>query len=122
MSVVNNCQLIGYTGREPDLRYTSSGKAICTFTLATKETWGDKETTWHNLVFWGKLAEVAKEYVKKGSGLAVTGRISHSQYEKDGEKRSKTEIVVDGMRLLDKKPKKEESQGDDENDNDDLPF
>ncbi len=105
---LNKAMLIGYVGQDPELRYTNSGTAVASFSIATSESWtsadGQKveKTEWHNLVAWKKLAEIVGEYVKKGSKLFVEGRIQHRAYEdKNGVKRYVTEIVLDQMLMLD---------------------
>jgi single-strand DNA-binding protein len=105
---VNKVILIGNLGKDPEVRYTGSGVAVATFTLATNESWRDAEgntqerTEWHNLVAWRKLAEVIGEYLKKGSKIYVEGRLQYRTYDdKNGVKRYVTEIVVDQMVMLD---------------------
>ncbi|MCU0452359.1 MAG: single-stranded DNA-binding protein [Bacteroidetes bacterium] len=105
---VNKVILIGNLGKDPEVRYTGSGVAVATFTLATNESWRDAEgntqerTEWHNLVAWRKLAEVIGEYLKKGSKIYVEGRLQYRTYDdKNGVKRYVTEIVIDQMVMLD---------------------
>jgi single-strand DNA-binding protein len=105
---VNKVILIGNLGKDPEVRYTGSGVAVATFTLATNESWRDAEgntqerTEWHNLVAWRKLAEVIGEYLKKGSKIYVEGRLQYRTYDdKNGVKRYVTEIVMDQMVMLD---------------------
>jgi single-strand DNA-binding protein len=99
---LNKAILIGNLGRDPELRYVPSGNSVANFTLATGETFKDKSgnrqtrTTWHNIVIWGKLAEVANQYLKKGSQVYLEGRIDNRSYDdKDGNKRYVSEVVVD---------------------------
>lgn len=94
--------LNGRLGQDPDLKYTNSGKAVCRFSLATSEKWGGEEkTSWHKVVCWGKTAELANEYLTKGSRVGLQGRIDYSDWEsKDGEKRSKTEIIADRLEFM----------------------
>lgn len=105
---VNKVILIGNLGKDPEVRYTGSGVAVATFTLATNESWRDADgntqerTEWHNLVAWRKLAEVIGEYLKKGSKIYVEGRLQYRTYDdKNGVKRYVTEIVIDQMVMLD---------------------
>ena len=108
---VNKVILIGNLGKDPELRYFPSGDAVANATLATTETWKDKQsgepkeaTEWHNLVFPGKLGEIAGKYLKKGSKVYVEGSLRTRQWEKDGIKRYTTEIRVGEMQMLDGKP------------------
>jgi single-strand DNA-binding protein len=105
---INKVILIGNLGKDPEVRYTGSGVAVATFTLATNESWRDADgntqerTEWHNLVAWRKLAEVCGEYLKKGSKIYVEGRLQYRTYDdKNGVKRYVTEIVMDQMVMLD---------------------
>ncbi len=105
---VNKVILIGNLGKDPELRYTSSGVAVASFSVATNESWKDTEgntqerTQWHNIVAWRKLAEICGEYLKKGSKLYLEGRLQYRNYDdKNGVKRYVTEIVMDEMLMLD---------------------
>lgn len=108
---VNKVILIGNVGGEPEVRYLPNGNAVANVTLATSDTWKDKQTgqqqertEWHRVVFFGRIAEVVGEYVKKGSKMYIEGRLQTREWEKDGVKRYATEIVVDmggQMQLLD---------------------
>lgn len=107
---VNKVTLIGNLGKDPELRYTSSGVAVATFSVATNESWKDPDgniqerTQWHNIVAWRKLAEICGEYLKKGGKLYLEGRIQYRNYDdKNGVKRFVTEIVMDEMVMLDSK-------------------
>lgn len=104
---VNKAILIGRLGKDPELRYTPGGKAVATFTMATSDYWtgedGQKKesTVWHNIVAWGKQAEVIKEYMAKGRMLYVEGRIQNRSYDdKDGNKRYISEVVVQNFQFL----------------------
>jgi single-strand DNA-binding protein len=105
---VNKAILVGRLGRDPETRYTSGGQAVANFTLATDETFKDragerqKRTEWHRIVLWGKLAEIAQQYLKKGQLVYIEGRIQSRQWEdkRDGQKRTTTEIVANVMRML----------------------
>src|SRR5688500_8545677 len=107
--VKNSVRLIGHLGQDPELKETGKSKLV-KFSLATNETYkneaGEKveETQWHNLIAWGKQAEVAKEYLKKGSEIAIEGKLTNRSYEdKEGIKRYITEIVVRDFSFLGKK-------------------
>ena len=108
---VNKVILIGNVGGDPEVRYLPNGNAVANVTLATSDSWKDKQTgqqqertEWHRVVFFGRLAEIVGEYVRKGSKLYIEGRLQTREWEKDGVKRYTTEIVVDiggQMQLLD---------------------
>lgn len=110
MSIENDVRLIGHLGDDPDTRYTQGGMAITQIRLATTRRFKDRdgnkqeETSWHRVKFFGTSAELAGEYLRKGSQVLVTGRIHYSEYEKDGVKKYGTEIHAEGMKFLDKKP------------------
>jgi single-strand DNA-binding protein len=99
--------LIGNLGKDPELKYTPSGVAVATFSIATSEQWKDQEgntqerTEWHNIVAWRKLAEIVGEYLKKGKKVYIEGKLQTRNYEKDGVKRYVTEIVADQLIMLD---------------------
>ena len=109
MASLNKVILIGNLGKDPELKYTPGGVAVCNFSLATKETWkgqdGNKQekTEWHNIKIWRKQAEIAAEYLKKGKQIYIEGRIETRSWEADGQKRYMTEIVVDRFLMLGKK-------------------
>lgn len=104
---LNKVQLIGNLGKDPELKYTPSGVAVATFSIATSESWKDQEgnqqekTEWHNIVAWRKLAEICGEYLKKGKKVYLEGKLQTRNYEKDGVKRYVTEIVADQLIMLD---------------------
>ena len=106
----NSVKLIGHLGKDPEIRTFDSGKKMASFSIATTEKYknqkGEKisDTQWHNLVTWGRLADVAGKYLKKGSEVAVEGKLVHRSYETDGgEKKYITEINVTDMLMLGKK-------------------
>lgn len=139
---VNKAILIGNLGRDPELKYTPSGKAVATFTLATSERWtgadGQKQeqTIWHNIVAWGKPAEIMNEYLAKGQQVYIEGRIVNRSYDdKEGNKKYISEIVVQNFQFIGNKggsgggsgertPVSEESSAPNgaPPDDDDLPF
>lgn len=101
---INKVILVGNCGGDPETRYLPNGNAVTNVTLATSETWKDKQsgetkekTEWHRVVFFGKLAEIAGEYMGKGSQCYIEGKLQTREWEKDGVKRYTTEIVVDSM-------------------------
>ena len=104
---LNRVMLIGNLGKDPELKYTPSGVAVATFSIATSEQWKDQEgnaqekTEWHNIVAWRKLAEIVGEYLKKGKKVYIEGKLQTRNYEKDGVKRYITEIVADQLIMLD---------------------
>ncbi|OGT12874.1 MAG: single-stranded DNA-binding protein [Gallionellales bacterium RIFCSPHIGHO2_02_FULL_57_16] len=107
---VNKAILIGHLGKDPEVRYMPSGEAVANVTLATSETWKDKngekqeKTEWHNIVFFKRLAEIAGEYLKKGSQIYVEGRITTEKWQdKEGKDRYTTKIVASEMKMLDRK-------------------
>ena len=107
MASVNKVILIGNLGRDPETRYMPDGAAITNISIATTETWKDKagekqeKTEWHRVAFFGKLAEIAGEYLKKGSQVYVEGRLQTRKWQdKDGNDKYTTEIVADRMQML----------------------
>jgi len=105
--MVNKVILIGRLGRDPESRYTGSGQQVCNFTLATDETFKDrsgerqKRTEWHRVVMWGRLAEIAQQYLKRGSLVYLEGRLQTRQWDdRSGNKRSTTEINANVMKML----------------------
>ncbi len=113
MAGVNKVILVGNLGKDPEVRYTPDGKAITNITLATSETWKDKNTgqkqertEWHRIVFFGGLATIAGEYLKKGSKVYIEGQLRTNKWQdKSGQDRYTTEIIVSGaggtMQMLD---------------------
>ena len=104
---VNKVILVGRLGRDPETRYTGGGQAVANFSLATDETYKDKSgerqkrTEWHKIVVWGKQAEIAQQYLKKGSLIYVEGRIQSREWQdKEGQKRTSFEIVASNFRML----------------------
>lgn len=106
---VNKVILIGNLGKDPEVRYMPSGGAVASVTLATSESWKDKQTgekkehtEWHNLTLFGRLAEIAGEYLKKGSKVYVEGSIRTEKWQdKEGKDRYTTKIIVNDMQMLD---------------------
>src|SRR5687768_13351528 len=108
MASVNKVIVIGNLGRDPEVRYTPSGSAVCNVSVATTRTWknkesGDKqeETEWHRVVFYDRLAEIAGEYLKKGRPVYVEGRLKTRKWQdKEGKDTYTTEIIAEQMQLL----------------------
>jgi single-strand DNA-binding protein len=102
MSGLNQCNFIGRLGKDVELRCTNIGKAVTSFSVAVDEGYGDKKRTeWVNIVAWEKLATICAEYLRKGSLVFVTGRLQTRQWDdKEGNKRSTTEIVASNMKML----------------------
>ena len=108
MASVNKAILVGHLGKDPETRYAPSGDAICNITLATSEAWRDKTTgekreatEWHKVAFFGKLAEIAGQYLRKGSQVYIEGSIRTRKWQdKDGQDRYTTEIRADLMKML----------------------
>lgn len=107
---INKVILIGNVGGDPETRYLPNGNAVTNLTLATSDSWKDKQgqqqerTEWHRVSFFGKIAEIAGQYLAKGSKVYIEGRLQTREWEKDGVKRYTTEIVVDmggTMQMLD---------------------
>lgn len=134
--MLNKVQLIGRTGKDPEVKHLDSGSIVASFTLATSEKYKDKsgevkeKTEWHNCHAWGKLAEIIEKYLTKGKLIFVEGKIQSREYEnKDGQKVRTTEIVLSDMKMLEKREATQaqsETQTNqpltDQPEPDDLPF
>lgn len=117
---VNRVILVGTLGQDPEVKYLPNGNAVTNLSLATSEQWKDKQsgekverTEWHRVVMFGKVAEIAGEYCRKGSQIYIEGKLQTREWEKDGIKRYTTEIVVDmqgTMQLLGGKPSGDSQQ------------
>ena len=104
---VNKVILVGNLGADPDVRYAASGNAVTKIRIATTESWKDKQsgeqkerTEWHRIVFFGRLAEVAAEYLRKGSQVYVEGSLRTSSYEKESQTHYSTEVAANEMQML----------------------
>ena len=107
MASLNKVTLIGNLGQDPELRYTPAGKAVANFSIATSDRWKDKDgqsqerTEWHRIVLWGRQAEIAKDYLRKGRQIYLEGRLQTRNYDdKDGNKRWITEIICERFLML----------------------
>jgi single-strand DNA-binding protein len=116
MSGVNKVILIGRLGQDPEVRYTPSGQAVANFTMATSENWTGKDgqkqerTEWHRIVVWGRLAELCKDYLRKGRQVYIDGKLqTRSWDDKEGKKRYTTEIVANTVQFLGTAPDKVET-------------
>ena len=132
---LNKAMIIGNVGRDPEMRYTQGGSAVCNFSVATNRRYTDsngetkEQAEWHNIVAWTKLAEICNEYLSKGSSVYIEGRLQTRKWtDRDENTRYTTEIVAFDMQMLDKKGdnQKEEDSGDDLGGEpinvDDMPF
>lgn len=106
---INKVILVGNLGNDPETRYMPDGGAVTRISIATNKTWNDRntgekreQTEWHRVVFFRRLAEIAAEYLKKGSMVYVEGSLRTNQWEKDGQKHYTTEIIANEMQMLDK--------------------
>jgi single-strand DNA-binding protein len=107
MAGINKAIIVGNLGKDPEVRYTQGGTAVCNFTVATSEVWTDKDsgekqeqTEWHRIVVWRKLAEICGEYLKKGRQVYVEGKLQTRSWKQDGITRYTTEIKADEVQFL----------------------
>lgn len=123
---VNKVILIGNVGKDPETKFLESGNIVSNFSLATSETYKNKagekvtNTEWHNIVVWGKLAEITEKFIKKGSQVYLEGKIKTRSYDKDGEKRYVTEIYADTIQMIGSKKEGSESKQEPEKEKDDF--
>lgn len=130
--MLNKAILIGHLGRDPETRFTKNGNAVCHFSVATNYKYkDDNKTEWHNIVAWGKIAELCGEYLKKGSKIYIEGRIQTNEWEdKEGNKKQNKEIIAETIKFLDGVAKNESMPQNDQPTNDlskessydDIPF
>ncbi|MDG1159485.1 MAG: single-stranded DNA-binding protein [Flavobacteriales bacterium] len=138
MAGINKVILLGNLGKDPEVRYLENGTAVCSFPLATSETYTDRnsgekktQTEWHNVVLWRKLAEIGEKYLKKGSQVYIEGKMRTRSWEdQSGQKKYTTEVIGDIMQLLGR-PNDQGSSGEQrtstaqnqqDQDHGDLPF
>ena len=107
-SGINKVILVGNLGQDPEVKYTAGGAAVTTLSLATSESWKDKDTgsdqertEWHRVVLWRRLAEIAGEYLKKGSKVYIEGQLQTRKWEQDGQTRYTTDVIGRDMQFLD---------------------
>jgi single-strand DNA-binding protein len=110
MNGVNKVIIVGTLGQDPELKFMNNGNAVVNFSVATSEKWKDKNTgekkeltEWHRACIFGKLAEIAGQYLKKGSKVYLEGKLQTRKWEKDGQDRYTTEIIANQMQMLDSK-------------------
>jgi len=144
-SGINKVILVGNLGQDPEVKYTAGGAAVTTLSIATSDSWKDRDTgedqertEWHRVVLWRRLAEIAGEYLKKGSKVYVEGQLQTRKWEQEGQTRYTTEIIARDIQFLDSKgtssntPSPENSDtssnesipeaGEGEMEDDDIPF
>jgi len=135
---LNKVMIIGHLGRDPEMRYTPSGRPVTTFSVAVSRTWntvdGERhsETEWFNIVAWGNLAEICKQYLYKGQQVYIEGRLQTRHWEdKEGQKRTSVEVVANEMMMLGDRRDKNDTEGstadetepaESESDEDEFPF
>ena len=109
-SGINKVIIVGNLGQDPEIKYTAGGAAVTTLSIATSDSWKDKEsgmdqerTEWHRVVLWRRLAEIAGEYLKKGSKVYIEGQLQTRKWEQEGQTRYTTEIIARDMQFLDSK-------------------
>ncbi|HLF74029.1 MAG TPA: single-stranded DNA-binding protein [Anaerolineales bacterium] len=113
MPALNRVQLIGHLGKDPESKFTPTGKKVAHFSVAVSNRWKSKDgdskeyTEWINVEAWGRLGEVSQEYLKKGSLVYIEGRLKTDKYEDKGETKYYTKVVALGLQFLDKKEKEE---------------
>ena len=113
MPALNRVQLIGYLGKDPEGKFTPTGKRVTQFSVAITNRWKSREgdakeyTEWVNIEAWGRLGEICQEYLKKGSLIFVEGRLKTDRYEDKGENRYFTKVVALSLQFLDRKPAEE---------------
>ena len=107
-SGINKVILVGNLGQDPEIKYTAGGAAVTTLSIATSDSWKDKDsgmdqerTEWHRVVLWRRLAEIAGEYLKKGSKVYIEGQLQTRKWEQEGQTRYTTEIIARDMQFLD---------------------
>ena len=111
MAGLNKVQLIGNLGKDPETRYTPSGKKVCAFSMAVNRRWKGAEgetkeaTDWFNIEAWGRLGEICQEYLNKGSLVYIEGRLQTDRYEQEGETRYFTKVVTQSVQFLDRPQK-----------------
>jgi single-strand DNA-binding protein len=119
---LNKVMVIGHLGRDPEMRYTPSGRPVTNFNVAASRSWKTSdnerrtETEWFNVVAWGSLAEICNQYLSKGQQVYIEGRLQTRRWEEDGVKRSTVEIVAKEMVMLGKRKKKDNDNDHEEED------
>ena len=117
MYSLNKIQLIGNLGRDPETKTTANGRPFCRFSVATTERWKDQagqqqeKTEWHNIVVWGKLAEICGQHIRKGSRCYIEGQMKSREYEQNGEMKKIFEVNAKEMMFLDDKKPQQQTSG-----------
>ena len=126
---LNKVMIIGRLGRDPEMRYTPSGRPVTTFSVATSRSWNTSEgerrseTEWFNIVAWGSLAEICNQYLVKGQQVYIEGRLQTRSWEdNDGKKHSSVEVVANEMIMLGDRRKTNQEDDQDDNEEDEFPF
>ena len=126
---LNKVMIIGHLGREPEMRYTPSGKPVTTFSVGTSRTWNTSdgsrrtETEWFNVVAWSNLAEICKQYLAKGSRVYIEGRLQTRHWEdSEGNRHASTEIVANEMIMLDDRRETNQAENGAYQEEDEFPF
>jgi single-strand DNA-binding protein len=126
---LNKVMIIGRLGRDPEMRYTPSGKPVTTFSVATNRSWNTSEgerrteTEWFNVVAWGSLAEICKEYLSKNRLVYIEGRLQTRRWDDaEGNKHTSVEIVANEMIMLDERRENDQSSDTDSSEEDEFPF
>lgn len=130
MASLNKVILIGNLGKDPEIKYSQQGVAVCSFSIATKETWTDKtsgqkqeKTEWHRITAFSKQAETIEKYLSKGSQIYLEGRLQTRQWEKDGQAHYTTEILLSTFQFIDSKKDSGRQQGNQyQPDTENIPF
>ena len=113
MPALNRVQLMGYLGKDPETRFTPTGKKVCTFTLAVTRRWRSTEgeakeaTDWFNIEAWSKLGEICQSYLSKGRLVFIEGRLQTDRYEQEGETHYFTKVIASQMQMLDRRAEEE---------------
>jgi len=114
MPSLNRVQIIGYLGRDPETRYTSTGRKVTHYSVAVSRRWRNAQgelqeaTNWFNIEAWGRLGEISQEYLKKGSLVYIEGRLQTDRYEVEGETRVSTKLIARNIQMLDRRPDEDE--------------
>jgi len=126
---LNKVMIIGHLGKDPEMRYTPSGRPVTNFNIATSRSWntsdGERrtETEWFNVVAWGSLAEICNQYLKKGRQVYVEGRLqSRSWEDNDGRRHTSVEVIANEMIMLGNRPSSDDQSDDAETEEDEFPF
>ncbi len=116
MPALNRIQLIGYLGKDPETRYTPTGKKVCNFSLGVTSRWKGSDgelqesTEWFNIEAWGHTGEICQDYLHKGSLVFLEGRLHTSKYDQQGETRYFTKVILTNIQMLDRRQEEEEPE------------